>query len=280
MALSLETKRINPPRILIYGTEGVGKTSFGSLAPNPVFIQTERGLSGIQNVASFPLAKSFQDVLKYFGELATEDHDFQTVVIDSIDWLEPLIWDQVCEEWSRKLWYRYNGHKENFDKEKKVDNIEDVGGGFGKGYMAALDLWQQYFDALDYLNEHKQMIIIQIAHAQIKRYENPETSAYDRYSIKLQDGKSCSAAAKMIEYNDMILFANYRVHVKVDDKSFNKERKRAIGGDERVIYTEERASFRAKNRYSLPPEIEFTKDGSYWATIAEYVPYFGKMMGN
>lgn len=261
MALSLEEQKVNPPRILIYGTEGVGKTSFGSLAPNPVFIQTERGLSGIQNVASFPLAKSFQDVLKYFGELATEDHDFQTVVIDSIDWLEPLIWDQVC-------------------KEKKVDNIEDVGGGFGKGYMAALDLWQQYFDALDYLNEHKQMIIIQIAHAQIKRYENPETSAYDRYSIKLQDGKSCSAAAKMMEYNDMILFANYRVHVKVDDKSFNKERKRAIGGDERVIYTEERASFRAKNRYSLPPEIEFTKDGSYWATIAQYVPYFSKMMGN
>lgn len=254
--LSLENnEKILPPRILIYGTEGIGKTSFGALADNPIFLPTEKGLSGHQHVQRFPISRSFADVLGYITELASKDHDRRTLVVDSLDWLEPLIWDQVC-------------------KETNETAIEKVGGGFGKGYTYALDLWRQYLEALDYLNEEKNMTIIQIAHAQIKRYENPETAAYDRYSIKLQDGKSTSASGLLLEYSDMVLFANYHVSIIKDEKVFNKERKRAIGSDERILFTQERPAYKAKNRYGLPSEIPFDKNGEYWNVIAQHVPFF------
>lgn len=256
MALSLETKaKVLPPKILLYGTEGIGKTSFGALSDNPIFLPTEKGLSGHPDIPRFPVATSFKQVLEYLGELATQEHEFRTLVVDSVDWLEPLIWRQVCEETGKK-------------------SIEDVGGGYGKGFMAAIDLWVQYLDCLDYLNEHKEMTIIQIAHARIKRYENPETAPYDRYGIKLQDGNSCSAAAKLLEYSDIVFFANYQVTIIKEEKHFNKERKRAVGNDERVLYTQERAAFKAKNRYGLPEEIPFDKGGAYWNVIASHVPYF------
>jgi hypothetical protein len=252
MALSLETKRIKPPRIIIYGSQGCGKSTFGSLAPNPVFIQTEDGIDAL-DVQAFPLARSFQDVLNSMRELAETEHDFKTLVVDSVDWLERLIHTQVCAE-------------------KKVGNIDEIP--YGKGFSLAIDIWRQYIDALNYLRDEKDMVIIQIAHAEIKRFENPETDSYDRYNIKLHK----SASALLLEHSDIVLFLNHVVNVKKTKEGFS-ERKRAFGDGERVLYSEERPAFIAKNRYALPPEIPFTRDGSYWATIAQYVPYFGKMMG-
>lgn len=260
MGLTIEKQKIIPPRILIYGTEGIGKTSFGASSYKPIFLPTERGLSGHPEVMSFPIARSFQDVMGYLTELATKEHDRKTIVIDSVDWLEPLIWDHVC-------------------KENNESNIEKVMGGYGKGYAMALDLWREYLQALDYLNEEKDMTIIQIGHAQIKRYENPETAAYDRYSIKLQDGKNISACGLLMEYSDIVLFANYHVMVTQDDKTFNKERRRAVGGGERVLYTQEMPAFKAKNRFGLPSEINFDTNGDYWNVIANKIPYFNKLKG-
>src|SRR5262245_12338175 len=84
-----------PPRIMVYGTEGIGKSSLAASAPKPIFIQTEDGLNEI-DCAKFPLARSFDDVLEALNELATEQHSFESVVIDSLDWLERMIWDVVC----------------------------------------------------------------------------------------------------------------------------------------------------------------------------------------
>lgn len=261
MALSLEVDKALPPRVLIYGPEGIGKTKFGAMADSPVFIQTEKGLTGQPGVAKFPLAKTFQDVMASLTELATQDHDRRSVVIDSVDWLEPLIWAQVC-------------------KENNVTTIEKAGGGFGKGYAMALDLWREYLTALDYLNEHKMMTIIQIAHAQVKRYDNPETESYDRFGIKLQDGKNVSAAGLLMEYADIVLFANYYVAVtKEAGNGFNKDRKRAVGSGERVLYSQERPAAKAKNRYGLPAEIPFDLDGVFWSTIAQHVPYYSAQQG-
>ena len=257
MTLSLEKRTHKPPRILIYGPHGLGKTTFASMAPNPVFIQTEDGIDAI-DCDAFPLAKKFDDVLTYLEELATQDHNYKTLAIDSIDWLETLIWDKVLSS------------RPNDEKGRKVVSIEDYG--FGKGYVHAMDFWHQYIDCLDYLRNNKDMMIIQISHASIKRFDNPETDAYDRYDLKL----SKTASAKLQEHSDIVLFANYFVGVKKDDVGFGAERKRAIGSGERVLYTEERPSFIAKNRFSLPPEIPFTKDGSYWSTIASHIPYFTK----
>lgn len=255
MTLSLETKQLKPPRILIYGPQGLGKSTFGSLAPNPVFLQTEDGIDAI-DVASFPLAKTFQQVEDYLTELCTQEHEFKTLVVDSLDWLEPLIWGEVMRV------------RPMDEKGRKVSHIDDYG--YGKGYGYAMNIWQRYIDAINYLRNEKGMTIIQTAHAQIKKFENPETDAYDRYEIKLHKG----AAARVQEHSDIVIFANYYVGVKKEDKGFGGERKRAIGSGDRILYTEERPSFLAKNRYGLPAEITFDKEGSYWQTLKQHINYF------
>lgn len=257
MTLSLETKKHKPPRIIIYGSQGLGKSTFGALANNPVFIQTEDGLDAI-DVPSFPLAKDYQTVMSQLGELCSAEHDFKTLVVDSLDWLEALIWAEVLRT------------RPTTEKGVPVKNIDDYG--YGKGYVYAMDLWQEYINAVNYLRNERGMMIIQTAHAHIRKFENPETDAYDRYEIKLHKG----AAAKLQEHCDMVLFVNNFVGVKKEDKGFGGERKRAVGSGDRYIYTEERPAFLAKNRYSLPSEIPFDKDGGYWATIAQHVPYFNK----
>lgn len=265
MTLSLAKAKINPPRILIYGSEGLGKTTFGTHANKPVFLPTENGLSAFPEIPQFPQAKSYDEVMSYLKEIRFNEHDYKTLVVDSLDWLEPLIWEKVCAQ-------------------NNVKNIEDAAGGFGKGYNAAIDIWREYLDALDDINQNRDMTIIQIAHAQIKRYESPDIPAYDRFTIKLQDGKIVSAANKMFEYHDIVFFVNQFVGITKDKLpgSTNKnpkERVRGIGSGERILYTEERPAYKAKNRFGLPEQIPFDADGQYWNTIADSVPYYKKSMG-
>ena len=141
-------------------------------------------------------------------------------------------------------------------KKNHVNAIDDIG--YGKGYSMALEYWREYLGALNYLRDTKGMIIIEIAHAEIKRFENPETDAYDRYNIKLHK----KAGELILEHSDIVLFANYFVGVKKEDGGFNKERKRAIGSGERILYTTERPAATAKNRYDLPQEIPFDREGN------------------
>ena len=242
-----------PPRILIYGPQKIGKSTFGSMADRPVFIQAEDGLDAI-GADAFPLSKSFAEIMGNIEQLATQPHDYHTLVVDSVDWIEPLIWAQVCAE-------------------HNVKSIEEVLKGYGKGYVQAANVWREYIDALNYLRDEKNMTIVQIAHAQIKRFENPETDAYDRYEVKLHK----SAGSLLMEHSDIILFANYQVGIKKEDKPMQKEgRKRAIGTGDRVPYTEERPAFMAGNRYGLPAEIPFDREGQYWGVIASHVPFFNK----
>lgn len=253
--VTIQKKQLFPPRILIYAPPKFGKTTFGSMAPSPIFLQTEDGLDNV-NADAFPLAKTFSEVLDNLGQLCTEEHQYKTLVVDSVDWLEPLIWAQLCAE-------------------HNVKNIDSVAGGYGKGYNMALDLWQQYIDALNYLRLNRDMMIVQIAHAEVKRYDCPTSESYDRYKIKVHK----NAAEKLMEHSDVILFGNYEVITKKTDVGFNKTKTRAIGDGDRVLFTEERPAFVAGNRFSLPPEIPFDKDGLYWAVIAEHIPYFNKTKG-
>ena len=248
--LNLQTKRNVPPRILIYGPQGIGKSTFISKSMNPVLIQTEDGLGSL-DIPAYPLARSYADVMASITELATVDHNFNTVAVDSADWLEPLIWKQVALEAGKK-------------------SIEDIG--YGKGYVLALDLWREYIGALNYLRDEKNMTVIQTAHANIKRFDNPETESYDRYEIKLHK----AASALMLEHSDIVMFANYYISVAKEDGGFNKKRKIAVGGRDRILYTEERPAAIAKNRYGLPEEIPFDKDGGYWNVIAQHVPFYNQ----
>jgi len=251
--LNLQTNISKPPRILIYGPQGIGKSTFISKSMNPVLIQTEDGLGNL-DIPAYPLSRSYQDVMTAITELATVDHPYNTVAVDSADWLEPLIWKQVALEAGKK-------------------SIEDIG--YGKGYVLALDLWREYIGALNYLRDEKNMTVIQTAHANIKKFDNPETESYDRYEIKLHK----SASALLLEHSDIVMFANFYVGITKESSGF-KDRKRAVGSGERILYTEERPAAIAKNRYDLPPEIPFDKDGNYWGVIASHVPFYNQATAN
>ncbi|MEO5376055.1 MAG: ATP-binding protein [Alphaproteobacteria bacterium] len=238
MAISLASLKhstaLAAPRILIHGVAGVGKTTFAAGAPAPVFILTEDGL-GTLTSDHFPTARTFEEVMESLVALHVEEHAFQTVVIDSVDWLEPLVWAQACKD---------NGWK----------SIEDAG--YGKGYVAALDLWRQYIAWLNALRDDRGMTVIQIAHTEIKRFDSPEHEPYDRYVIKLHT----RAAALLQEHSDVVLFANYRISTVKSDVGFNKKVTRALGSGERVLYTAERPAFLAKNRYDLPDSLALSWD--------------------
>jgi len=118
-----------PPRLMIYGGEGIGKSTFAAGAPSPVFIQTEDGLGGM-DVARFDLATKYPDVIDNIRGLRDEEHEFQTVVIDSVDWLERLIHDHVVQQ-------------------DGATSIEMACGGYGRGYRKALDHFRDVLTALD-----------------------------------------------------------------------------------------------------------------------------------
>jgi hypothetical protein len=224
-----------PPRILIHGPEGIGKSSFGSQAPRSIFVQTEDGLDEI-GCARFPLATAYEEVLTPLTELRTEQHEYETVVIDSLDWLERLIWDRVCQETG-------------------VTSIEKADGGYGRGYIYALTYWRQVLDHLSALRSGKDMAVVLVAHAKVERFEDPESPPYDRYSPRLNK----HAAALVCEWCDAVLFATRKIRTQTEDAGFNRRRTIAhpVGkdGGERILRTVGGPSCVAKNRYGLPAEL-------------------------
>ena len=224
-----------PPRILIYGTEGIGKSTFASETPKPIFVQTEDGLSQI-TCDKFPLATSFEEVQQTLAELHAQQHDYETVAIDSLDWLERLVWDVVCKEFG-------------------VKSIEKADGGYGKGYIHALTHWRQFIDRLNALRNDKGMAVVLIAHAKVEKFDDPESSAYDRYSPRLHK----HAAALICEWCDAVLFASRKFRTQSEDAGFNRKRTiaNAIGkdGGERVLRCVGGPSCIAKNRYGIAEEL-------------------------
>lgn len=218
-----------PRRLMLYGVHGIGKSTFGAMAERPIFLQTEDGLANI-DCDRFPLATRFSEVLAALSDLYTSEHEYATLVIDSLDWLERLIEAEVCER-------------------EGVTNIEKIG--YAKGYKFMLDPWREVLAGLDALRNERGMTIILIAHAEIEKFDNPETEPYDRYSPRLHK----LAGALIQEWADEVLFATYRVHTRKMDEGFNKAVHRGIGTGERIIRTTERPAHVAKNRLNLPDEF-------------------------
>lgn len=237
---SIQSGRENrPPRVMIYGQEGVGKSTFGAKAPKPVFIQTEDGLSEI-DCRKFPLTRTFNEVLAQLTALRDEAHDFQCAVIDSLDWLERLIFDEVCREYG-------------------VRSIEKADGGYGRGYTHALTHWRKVIALLNELRDKRGMLVILIAHAKVERFEDPESAAYDRYTPRLHK----HAASLISEWVDAVLFATKRFRVQKEGAGFNERNIAApIGADggERIIRTVGGPACVAKNRFALPAEIPLSWD--------------------
>lgn len=226
---SIQRNKAKPPRILVHGMPGIGKTTFACAAPSPIVMQTEDGL-GVLDVPAFPMPKTYNEVMEALVALYSEEHDYQTLVIDSLDWLEPIVWQGACEanEW---------------------ESIESPS--YGKGYVEALIYWRRFFQAVTSLRDDKGMTIIMIAHSDIKRVEDPSFPAYDRVDIKMHK----RAAALAEEYCDVIGLARMQVATVSEDKGFNAKRTRATTTGARELLTVGQPGFLAKNRYNLPSKI-------------------------
>jgi len=222
-------RRPKPRRVMLYGTHGIGKSTFGAMAENPIFIPTEDGLGDIE-CESFPLATSLGDVMAALESLYSGEHTYKTVVIDSLDWLERLIWREVCDD-------------------EQAESIEKIG--YAKGYAFAIEKWRTVLGALDALRGDRGMTVIVIAHAKIEKFENPETVPYDRYSPRLHK----LASALVQEWADEVLFATYKVLTVKVDEGFNKAKHNGVGTGERIVRTVERPAHVAKNRLNLPEEL-------------------------
>lgn len=246
MAISLSTiKRSTmlPPRIVIYGVPGIGKTEFASLAPKPIFLNAEDGMGQIE--ADGWSIKSYQDAIDAITVLYNEPHDYQTVVLDTADALEPMLWAYVCATVPH-------------EKGKPITGIEDYG--FGKGYVHAIQPWLQVLSGLTALRDHRNMVAIICAHCKVQNVKAPDSDDYEKYALKIHD----KAEGLVRGWCDALMFANYETSVVSNGR--DDKRNRAVGVGKRLLYTQERPAFNAKNRYSLPPILPFEK-GQSWNTF-------------
>jgi len=237
-------KQPKPRRILLYGVEGIGKSTWGAGAPNPVFISTEDGISNI-DVPAFPQAEKYSDVMQATYELATRDHDFQTLVLDSADWFEKFIVTQICQTAGAK--------SINDPHNKEVS--------FGNGQLLAIALWDKWLEYVG-LCRDKGMNIILIAHCHTPTFKDPSSESYNRFEPKLHK----TINERLREWADEVFFATYETYVTKHEEGFSRERTQAIGTGRRILRCSEMPSHKAKNRLKLPAEIDFDSR-VYW----EYV---------
>ena len=233
-------RQVAPRRIMLYGVQGVGKSTWASMAPKPIFLPTEEGLNDL-DVEAFPLLSNYTDFMSALRNLYSKPHDYKTVVVDSLDWLERMIWTDVCKEHGKA-------------------DIADFG--YGAGYKYALGYWGKVVEALSAIRSHRQAQIVLLAHCVIERFEAPDSDSYDRYTPKLHK----MAAGLVMEWCDEVLFSCYETHVKMSEEKFNQERARGIGSGARIVRTTERPFARAKNRLGLPEEMPLD-----WREYASYL---------
>lgn len=248
MAYNLNSIRrgisLTPPRMVVYGTHGVGKTSFAAGAPAPIMLPFEDG-EGLIDIPRFDLITTYAQLMEAIGTLVAEAHEFQTAVIDTADWMEPVIWAEAC---------RRNGWA----------SIESPG--FGKGYLEADAIWREVLSGLDAMRARGMQTIV-LAHSEVKNFADPTTENYDRHQIKLQK----RSWGLIQEWADIVAFLNFRVVVEKTDAGFSKKVAKGKGFGERILFLEERPAYYAKNRYRLPPEIQLPQDnptGMYQAFAA------------
>lgn len=240
-------KKYDPPKVVIYGTSGIGKTTLACQFPNPIVMDVEGGLDGIE-VARVAV-KTYADMLNLIRELATQEHDFQAIVVDSIDWAESLVHTETAIVYGK-----------DEASSRRYKNIEDIP--YGKGYLRAESIWDELLGALSYLCEKRRMSVVLVAHSRLEKFSDPSTATYDRYGLDLH----VRAASRINEWADAVLFANRQVYTKEESIGFNKTKTRGVAGD-RVLITNERASCLAKNRYSMPDELPLD-----FKELAKYLP--------
>ena len=221
-----------PLKVVVYGPEGIGKSTFAAQAPGPLFIDTE-GSTSRMNVRRLPAPTSFTMILEEIRYVISNPTVCQTLVLDTADWAERLCRDGVCSKNSKS-------------------GLEDFG--YGKGYTYVYEDFGRMLNLLDQVIDRGINVIV-TAHAAMRKFEQPdESGAYDRWELKLINAQKCSIANMLKEWADMVLFANYETYVI---KGKNEMEKNKVTGGKRVMHTTHHPSWDAKNRFGLPEKLPF-----------------------
>lgn len=229
-------KRPGAKKVVIYGPEGIGKSTFASKFPDPVFIDTE-GSTRDMDVARTPSPTSWSMLIDQVEYIRIHPDICRTLVVDTIDWAEQMCVEHICTKHQK-------------------DGLESFG--YGNGYVYAKEEFGRFLNKLsEVINAGINVVLT--AHAQMRKFEQPdEMGAYDRWELKLGKKTTSQTSPLVKEWADMVLFANYKTYsVAVDDKG----KKRKAQGGSRVMYTAHHPCWDAKNRYGLPEEMPFDYSG-------------------
>lgn len=217
----------SPVRVMVYSEAGLGKTTFAADAPAPYFIDLEKGSRRFAVQRYFP--ENWKDILDRVEKLTVAKHDRKSIVIDTVDAAELMLWDQVS-------------------REEGVVSIEKVGGGFSKGFGEAVRYWRVLIYALERLQEKRDMHVILLAHSAIKPFHDPMGTSFDRFIPRLND----KAAGLIEQWCDDVLFARLDTITKEDKRT---KRVKGTSSEIRVVYTRPNAAWYAKCRSNLPETL-------------------------
>jgi len=214
-----------PLKVVIYGPEGIGKSTLASQFPNPIFLDTEGGTSSL-NVRRIKCGESWEYLNSCVDEISKDPSICDTIVVDTADWAEILCIKYVCEKYRKA-------------------NIEEFG--FGKGYTYLSDEFSKLLTLLDKCIKAGINAVV-IAHGKPRKFELPEEAGqFDRWEMKL----TRQVAPLLKEWCDMLLFCNYKTYIVTTENNTKKAQ-----GGKRVVYTSHHACWDAKNRFNLPDEME------------------------
>lgn len=217
-------------KVLLYGVEGVGKTTLAAQFPNPVFIDTEGSTNGM-DVRRLPKPSSWTMLYECVDYVIQNPNCCKSLVIDTMDWAEALCNKHICDS-------------------SNMNSIEAFG--YGKGYIYSSEEMQKFLYKLDDVID-KGINVVLTAHSQIRKFEQPdEMGAYDRYELKLGQKTGSRTAALLREWADMVLFLTYETYVINADDSGKKKKAQ---GSRRVMYTTHHACWDAKNRHGLDEKL-------------------------
>lgn len=221
----------NAVRCVIYGTEGIGKSTLASKAPGAVFVDLENGTSRL-DVNRIECVDTWEKLFQLPAEILKHPNPFsicRTLVIDTADRADEMCIEHICIK-------------------HKVSGIEDIG--YGKGYVYAAEEFNRFLGELDTLMAAGINIIL-TSHSYLRKQELPhDEGAFNRYELKL----SKKTAPLLKEWCDMLLFCNYREYVVESDKTKTKK----VSGGQRVIYTQHHPCWDAKNRFGLPDPMDMS----------------------
>lgn len=221
------TRQTKALKVVVYGPEGIGKTTFANNFPQPIYIDTE-GSTNFIDSQKLPDPTSWTMLLEELEYLKSTSGIARTIVIDTMDWAENLAKQHLMA-------------KNNWDA---IDASS-----YGTRYVALADEIGKLLNKLSELVELNYNVVL-LAHSETKKHELPdELGAFDRYVLKLERRD----ASLVKEWADMILFANFKTTVITDSKTNSKK---ATGG-QRVMYTTHKPTWDAKNRLGLADELPF-----------------------